>query len=122
MSLAGNFKNIKILFLVQISSAFLLSLLAFYFSGTIAAQSVLVGSFVYIVPNFVFARKIFRYHGAKYAKNIANSFYKGEAIKIALSVVLFAVVFKFMNVTPIGFFCAYISMQLLMWIVPLIFI
>ena len=78
--------------------AVLFVLIAMIYSGTVGAKSAILGAFLYIIPNALFVRKIFYHQGAKSAKNIVKGFYKGEALKFALSVVLFAVVFTMFNI------------------------
>nr|WP_256478901.1 ATP synthase subunit I [Legionella sp. 27cVA30] len=90
------------------------------FFGKNSAFSALLGGLVSALPNIYFARKLFKYHGARAAKQIVNSFYKAEALKIVLSVILFALVFIFVNVVPIIFFATYIVAQMVFWFAPLI--
>ncbi|MDF1758452.1 MAG: ATP synthase subunit I [Legionellaceae bacterium] len=113
--------GVRLLFLIQLSLAMIVSIIAGAFLGKIAAQSAMLGAFTYIIPNAFYARKMFRHKGAKSAKKIVNSFYKAEALKFALSMVLFAAVFVLCNINPLIFFGAYISMQVVIWFAPLIF-
>ena len=105
----------------QLGITLLLASIAIVVSGLTAAVSALLGGSVSIVPNAYFARKLFRHQGAHAAKQIVSSFYKGEASKIALSIVMFALVFKFFIITPLIFFIVYIVVQMLFWFAPLIF-
>ena len=91
------------------------------FSTMVAGVSAILGGLVSIVPTAYFARKLFRYQGAHAARQIINSFYKGEALKIALTIILFALVFKFFNIIPLVFFAVYIMAQMVFWFAPLIF-
>jgi ATP synthase protein I len=109
------------LFAWQLSITMLLATVAILASGLTAAISALLGGLVSIVPNIYFALKLFRYQGARAAKQIVNSFYKGEAAKIALSVLMFALVFKFFTIIPLVFFAVYIVVQMVVWFAPLIF-
>ena len=99
----------------------ILTVIALLFSGTIAARSALLGGVVSIIPNICFASKLFRHQGAHSAKKIINGFYKGEALKIFLSVVLFTLVFKYIYIIPFVFFAVYIMVQICIWFAPLIF-
>lgn len=109
------------LFAYQAGLTLLLAAIAILVSGTTAAVSALLGGFVCIAPSAYFAKKLFQYHGARAAKQIASGFYKGEAIKMVLSVILFALVFKFFKLVPLMFFTSYIVVQLVFWFAPLIF-
>ncbi|HHF7375388.1 F0F1 ATP synthase subunit I [Legionella bozemanae] len=87
-----------------------------------AASSALLGGMVCIVPNAYFASKLFKYQGARSAKKIVNSFYKGEALKIVISVFLFTAVFLLFKITPLAFFGAYIMILMTHWFAPLIIV
>ncbi|KTD69450.1 MULTISPECIES: F0F1 ATP synthase subunit I [Legionella] len=89
---------------------------------TNAASSALLGGIVCIVPNAFFASKLFKYQGARSAKQIVNSFYKGEALKIVISIFLFTAVFLLFKITPLAFFASYIMIQMTHWFTPLIII
>ncbi|MGL6028481.1 MAG: ATP synthase subunit I [Legionella sp.] len=86
--------------------------------GINAAISAVLGGLVCILPNVLFAFKLFKYQGARAARQIVNSFYKGEALKIFLSIFLFTAVFVFYRVTPLAFFGTYIVIQITHWFAP----
>lgn len=115
------YQGAKRLLLCQFLLTASLALLALIFMGAVAAQSVLLGGMVSVVPNAYFAKKLFRHQGARAARQIVNSFYSGEALKLALTFVLFAIVFKFFKIIPLVFFAAYIVVQMVFWFAPLIF-
>jgi ATP synthase protein I len=106
---------------LQLCLALLLASVALCYSGDKAALSALLGGIVAILPNVFFARKLFQYRGARAAKQIVNNFYKGEALKIILSIILFVLVFRYTNVMPLVFFIVYITVQMMFWFAPLIF-
>ena len=110
------------LFAYQAIITLLFAIIAMLGSGATAAMSALLGGLVCIVPNMYLARKLFQHKGARAAKQIVNGFYKGEAIKIMLSIALFALVFSFINIVPLVFFAAYMVVQLVFWFAPLIFV
>ena len=109
------------LFACQIGITFIIAAIAALISGGIGALSAVLGGLVSAVPGAYFARKLFQYQGARAAKQIVNSFYKGEALKIVLSVLLFTLVFIFSNINPVVFFATYIVVQMAFWFAPLIF-
>ncbi len=61
---------------------------------------------------------MFKFQGARAAQQIVNSFYAGEALKIILSVLLFAAVFILCRITPLAFFGSYIAVQMTYWVAP----
>lgn len=88
-------------------------------SGMHLAGSVLAGGLVAFVPSLLFARKLLKYQGAGAAKQILRAFYLGEAIKLALSILLFALVFIFFKVNALAFFLTYIAVIMTHWLSPL---
>ena len=111
----------KRLLLCQLGWTVLLSTLALLFLSRTAALSAVLGGLVSVVPNAYFARQLFQYQGARQARQIVNRFYKGEAMKLLLTVVLFAMVFKWATILPLVFFLVYITTQMVFWFSPLIF-
>ena len=113
-------KDAQRLIIWQLGLTVLLAVVATLLSGTMAGRSALLGGLVSVLPNAYFARKLFQHHGAHAARQIVNSFYKGEAAKLILSVVLFAMVFKCFKIIPLVFFVVYIVVQMVFWFAPLI--
>lgn len=111
----------KRLLTCQLGITAFMAAISVFVAGPGAAFSAMLGGVVSIVPNACFAWSVFRYQGAKAAKKIVNGLYKGEAMKIALSLILFALVFAFFQIKPIVFFVTYILAQMVFWFAPLIF-
>lgn len=109
------------LFRAQLIVMFVVSIAAFLVSGLHASISILLGGLVSALPNVYFARMLFRHHGAMAASKIVNSFYKGEAMKMLLTISLFALTFKYLNIVPLVFIVGFIAVQLVFWFAPLIF-
>lgn len=106
------------LWLIQLGlTLFLAALCAVVFNMN-TAISALLGGLVCIIPNACFASKLFRYRGARAAKQIVNSFYKGEALKFFLSIFLFTLVFILCRITPLAFFASYILVLMTHWFAP----
>lgn len=91
-------------------------------SSEMAAKSALVGGLICIVPTICFARFLFRCHGAQFARQIVWGFYSGEALKLGLTAVLFAVVFARITIIPSVLFFSYCMVQLVFWLAPLIIV
>ena len=109
------------LIVCQLSITMLVATLALVASGGTTAISALLGGGVSVVPNAYFAKTMFRFQGARAAKQIVTSFYKGEAVKMVLTIALFTLVFKFFTIIPMVFFAVYIVVQMTFWFAPLIF-
>ena len=95
--------------LIFTSTLTLVSTVMIYFSwGLSHAQSALVGGCIGIIPNFVFALYAFKFAGASAAKQVMDSFFKGAKIKMVLTALLFALSFKFLDLSLAPFFSTYV--------------
>ncbi len=107
---------------IQISLVLLLTVFIAIMYNAHAAYSAFLGGVVCIIPNALFAARLFKYQGARVAKQIVNNFYKGEALKIGLSVLLFSLVFAFCNIVPLAFFTSYVLVLMTHWLTPWIIV
>lgn len=97
--------------LVQLCVLPLAMALAWQASGWVAAQSVLAGALVAILPQAWFAVRVFRFRGARATPQVLQSALSGEVGKFFLSVAGFAAVFALMRpVNAAGVFGGYIAM------------
>lgn len=87
-----------------------------------AAVSAILGGLVYIIPNAYFALTLFKHQGARAAKQIVKGFYKGEALKLILTILLFTAVFLLYRVSPLAFFVSYITVLMTHWFTPCIIV
>jgi ATP synthase protein I len=110
------------LWLVQFGITTIIAALCAMLFNINAGISALLGGMVCIIPNAYFASKLFKYQGARAAKQIVNSFYKGEAFKIVLSIFLFTAVFVLCRITPLAFFASYILVMMTHWFAPWIIV
>lgn len=109
--------------LIVLSQIFVtaLSMVAFaWLSGQVAAWSAALAGVVGIIPNVYFARRLFLHRGARAARQIVNNMYKGEALKMVLTIALFSLVFALATINPIAFFFAYIAVQAPFWMALLV--
>jgi len=93
----------------------------FAIGGFSAACSALSGGLICLVPNAYFARRMFRHTGARAASQIVRSFYAAEAGKLAFTAILFGVIFATVEwiVAP-ALFAGFIAVQIVSWLVPLL--
>lgn len=99
-------------FVITIALAFFCSLGHFKW---IAIYSALLGGAVCIFPTSIFAMVLFYRQGATRAKDILNNFYRGEVLKIVISVCLFALVYRFFTINPLIFIMTYSLVSTLSW-------
>ncbi|MBO3275946.1 F0F1 ATP synthase subunit I [Pseudomonas schmalbachii] len=109
------------LLLVQLVVVLFAAAVLWLSRGTVAGYSALLGGLIAWLPNLYFAYKAFRYSGARSARLIVRSFYAGEAGKLILTAVLFALVF--VGVKPIealSLFGVYLLTLMVSWCAPLL--
>ncbi|MGQ7960201.1 F0F1 ATP synthase subunit I [Pseudomonas sp. SP16.1] len=107
--------------LAQLIVLLLAALVAWQALGSVAGYSALLGGVIAWLPNLYFAHKAFRFSGARAAKDIVRSFYAGEAGKLILTFVLFALTFA--GVQPLEapvLFGVYLLTLLVSWFAPLL--
>lgn len=69
-------------------------------TGWISAYSLLIGGLISALPGALFAKKVFKYRGARSTELIVREMYTGEALKLVLISAGFALSFLF--VTPLN--------------------
>jgi ATP synthase protein I len=107
--------------IAQLVVAILISAALLIWLGWSSGYSGFLGGAIAWLPNLYFARKAFRYSGARAARDILKSFYAGEAGKFVLTAALFALVFA--GVKPLdarSVFVVFILTQMVSWFAPLL--
>ena len=94
----------------------IMALCAFGLAGRLAAVSALLGGGIACVGSLAMAGLVFGGSGAGSARRALGAFYAGEAVKLTLIVVLFAVVLKWVKVAPVAMFAAFAATLLVYWI------
>jgi len=101
---------------ISIIIVLVFTLITYFIWGLFHAQSVLAGGAIGIIPNIIFAYKAFKYAGAKSSRLVVESFFSGVKIKMVVTAILFAIVFKFLIILPLpffGMFCLVMALPLL---------
>ncbi|WP_257264053.1 F0F1 ATP synthase subunit I [Endozoicomonas sp. ONNA2] len=89
--------------------------------GITVTLSSLLGGLCCSLPNAYFVWRVFRYRGARSAKLIVSSFYRGEAGKLLLTTAGFTLVFTlFKPLEPVALFGSFIAVQAVSWFAPLL--
>ncbi|MDY6829856.1 MAG: ATP synthase subunit I [Pseudomonadota bacterium] len=87
------------------------------FWGALGAYSALLGGLICLVPNALFARRVFMRRGATQARLVVRDFYVGEAMKIGLTAVLFGLAFGWVEpLSAPALFAGFITVQAAGWI------
>ncbi len=101
--------------------ALLAALVLWQWLGAVSGYSGLCGGLIAWLPNLYFAWKAFRFTGARAAQAIVRSFYAGEAGKLILTAVLFALTFAGVKpLAPLAVFGVFGLTQLVSWFAPLL--
>ena len=99
---------------------FLTLIICFLWGWTIA-KSALIGGFIVIIPNMLFAYKAFKYAGAQASRKVIDSFFSGVKLKVALMALLLALAFKFIVLVPMPFFAMFSLVLFLPVVTPHLF-
>jgi ATP synthase protein I len=91
------------------------ALCALLLAGRLSALSALAGGFIATAGSLAMAGLVFGGSGGG-AERAMNRFYLGEALKLAVVVVLFVVVLKMMRVAPLAMFAGFAATFLVYWI------
>jgi len=97
------------------------TILLFALWGVQFGISALAGAIIAVFPNFVFATLAFSHAGASASGKVVHSFFLGEAVKLLLTIVLFAIAFGLLNVVFTPLFITYVIGLLVPWTAPLYF-
>jgi ATP synthase protein I len=92
------------------------ALLSWAIGGRLAAVSALIGGGISTAASLAMAALSFGGSAATDPQRAIRAFYVGEAVKLALVVVLFVVVLKLMKVAPLAFFAAFMATFFVYWI------
>ena len=95
----------------------------FFFAlwGAQYGLSALAGGLIAVLPNFVFATLAFSHAGAQASGKVVRSFFLGEAVKLLLTIVLFAIAFGMLKTPFMPLFSCYLLALLIPWTAPLYF-
>ncbi|USE36247.1 F0F1 ATP synthase subunit I [Endozoicomonas sp. SCSIO W0465] len=89
--------------------------------GSTFTLSSLLGGLCCSLPNAYFVWRAFRYRGARSAKLIVSSFYRGEAGKLVLTAVGFILVFTLVEpLEPLALFVTFTAVQAVSWFAPVL--
>lgn len=90
------------------------------FAGWSVALSTLLGVAIAVTANVYFARKVLAFSASAHlVKRAVRTFYQAQAMKMAITVVMFTLCFCFVPVHGAAFFAGYLLVQLGVWLSPL---
>jgi ATP synthase protein I len=92
------------------------ALLTWGFADRRTALSAFLGGGIATLGSLVMAGLVFGGGRGRDPQRVLGAFYLGEAVKVALVIVLFVVVLKLVNVAPLAMFLAFAATFLVYWI------
>ena len=100
--------------------ALVIGALCWWLISPLWGQSALLGSLVYLLPALYQARQVLSQKHSNNIRATLRELYKSEIWKMALTMVLFGLVFTLVKpIEPFPLFGAFIVMQLLAWLAPI---
>ena len=112
--------------ITQTLIAVVVPLLVLLLVGIDQAFCALIGGFITVISNAYFAYQAFRYSGATAMKQHGlRAFYRGEAGKFIITIVLFIAAFKFIDLLHVAknvsyMFLSFILAQAAFWFAPIL--
>jgi ATP synthase protein I len=100
----------------QILATLVIAALLLFWRDPHAAVSGLVGGAIGVATGLVMLVFVFREVPRADPKRILRNVYRGEAVKLGLTVVLFVVALRSMKMAPLPLLAAYFSTLLVYWI------
>lgn len=100
---------------IQMIFMLLMALVSIVFVDLKTASQVLLGGFAYILPNFIFVWRVFRYSGAQQMVAFMVAFFVGEALKLILSAFLVLLIVKYLPHSLLSVLIGYIGSIVSFW-------
>lgn len=114
MAVGNQFSTVGKVLSLQTVVGFIVAICFFVFGGWNSTISPLIGSGIALIPNMLFALRIYLARGLD-AQGIVKAFYSGEAIKLVLTTVLFVVALKSYSVNFMTLLAGYMSVLSVFW-------
>lgn len=114
MTVENKFSSVRKILFAQFLITILVAIAFVSLGGWQYAISPLIGSGIALIPNIFFAYKIYIARNSS-PHDMVNAFYVGEAIKLLLTIALFAIVLKFYIVDFLTLLAGYASVLSVFW-------
>lgn len=117
LTLAGR-RLAKRLLVLQAAATVVFVVFFAWLYGAPGAKTAFAGGVISLVPNAVFAVYAFRFGGARSASEVVRSFYAGEAVKMVLTMILFALAFITLSGPWLPLFIVFSVVTFMHWLIP----
>lgn len=116
VDVAGARRVALMLVLAQVAATLFIAMSFLIGSNARAAVSALIGGGIGVAASLAMVIFMFRAAGAADPRRILRSTYRGEAAKLALTVLLFVAALKLVELAVVPFFVAYVATFAVYWI------
>jgi len=103
----------------QIQLAIIISFLLGITRNVDSGISFFFGSLIHIIPTIAFMKMLFKNKHSP-AKKIMNNAYKGETLKLILTMLIFVLALKWQRLNILILFLGLMVMQIAHWVIPLL--
>lgn len=117
MQMTGALKPAQPILTIQLIVTLLAVAASLIFFDDKTAFSAGIGGGISIITTACFAGKVFSVGRGATAARVARAFYLGEAMKIALTVLLFGATFAWLEIAFLPLFLTYLATLLAYWLV-----
>lgn len=100
----------------QAAATLVVAALFMAFAGEWAALSALIGGGIAVAASLAMVALAFRVTGDTSPRRVMHGFYRGEAVKLGVTVLLFAAAIRSGEVAVAPLFTAYIATYLVYWV------
>jgi ATP synthase protein I len=115
MRFLHGFAGVRRVLLWQLGVVVAGGMAAFVVGGWGSATSAVIGGLIAFIPNAFFALFWGCFHESKGARHVLHAFYVGEALKLALTGVLFFLAFQFREIEHLPLFVGFVVTLGVFW-------
>lgn len=121
VKLVGQKQKLQAYYLIKLQtlSVLLMFLVLFAFFGLTVAGTALLGAAISLIANVLCVSRMFKSSNFN-PKNLLGQFYLAESIKIGVTVLMFAAVYRFLTINYLFLIVGYGGAQVSFWLAPLV--
>lgn len=115
------FRALSLVFM-QFCVTLLMAGLGYWLYGENTALQLFLGGSISTLSNAVFSIFAFKYVGASSSQKVYDAFFRGERIKLFVTIVLFLLTFKLLDTIDVSLFVGFSLILLTQWLAPFYFL
>lgn len=110
------------LVLMQCLVTLIMTGVGYWFYDENTALQLFLGGSIGSISNAIFSVFAFRYVGASSSRQVYDAFFRGERIKLFVTIVLFLITFKLIDTVDVSLFVGFGTILLAQWLAPFYFL